>query len=112
MSDADNYAPGAYNDPSAPWNQPEPIEDTDAFQDRQLEIWNDRIMDATGYMLEGITERPDDDLRALARMVRDNQNGTYTEAIGAYISKWVTDYCQPSDDEVIDELQREPDERY
>ena len=112
MSDKDNYAPGTFNDPAAPWNQPEPIEDTDAFADKQLEIWKDRVMDIHGYMLEALSERPGEDLKGLARMIWGNQTGTHTIAIGAYITKWVNDYCEPSDDDVIEELNQEPDGDY
>jgi len=90
---------------------PEDPTDTQAFEEKMQEIWDDRLMDIHGWMIEGITERPDDDLKALARMVRDNANGTYTTAVGAYVCKWILDYCEPSEEEIIDELNREPDER-
>ena len=64
-------------------------------------------MDVAGYFIESLTERSDSDLERVAMMVRDNQNGTHTEAIGALITKWVLEGCKPSDDEVIDEI--EPD---
>ena len=106
MSDKDNYAPGTYNDPNAPWNQ-EDITDTQAFEVRYLEIWEERVKDINGYMIEGITERPDEDLKALARMVWGNTTGTHTTTIGAYITKWVMDYCKPCDEEIIDILNDE-----
>jgi len=110
VSDADNYAPGTYNDPNAPWNQPDPIEDTDEFIGRQELIWNDRIL-AIGYMIEAIGETSDDDLKALARLVHDNQNGCHNIAIGMRVTKWIVDYCKPSDDEIIEMMNDEPDER-
>jgi hypothetical protein len=107
MSEKDYYAPGTYNDPNAPWNQ-EDIEDTDEFQNKKLEMWKDKISDGAGYMLESISERSSSDLNRLGKMIRDNVNGTYTVAIGALVSKWVWDYCEPADDDVIEELREEP----
>ena len=106
MSNADNYAPGTYSDPNAPWNQPEPIEDTDAFQDKKVEIWDERISDPA-YFMEAIGEMDEAAARRLATYVRDNQTGTYTTSIGAAISACVTNYCEPEDDDVISELEKE-----
>jgi hypothetical protein len=103
-----SYPAGAENDPNAPYNQPDPIEDTDEFQDKKLEMWNEAIMD-TSYMLEAIGERPEDDLKMLARAIRGNQNGTHTVAIGAWVTEWVTKYCEPRDDEVLEELNQNGD---
>ena len=103
MSDKDNYAPGTFNDPNAPWTEPEPIEDTDAFQDAKVEMWDERLSDPE-YMLEALGEQCDDDLKHLARLIKGNITGIHTSVIGAYVSKWVCAYCEPSDDEVIEEL--------
>jgi len=105
VSDADNYAPGTYNDPNAPWNQ-EDITETDAFQDKQAELWNDRILDIS-WMVEGITERSDIDLNMLARLIKGNQTGSHTTTIGAFITKWVNEYTEPDDSEVISELEKD-----
>ena len=105
MSMNDNYPPGAANDPNAPWNQ-EDITETDAFQDAKMEMWDERITDVP-YMLEAIGEQPDKDLAHLARLIKGNFTGIHTSVIGAYVSKWVCAYCEPSDDEVIEELNHE-----
>jgi len=107
VSDKDYYAPGTYNDPNAPWNQEEPIEDTDAFQDAKMELWDERITDVP-YMLEAIGEQPDKDLAHLARLIKGNFTGVHTMTIGAYVSKWVYAYTEPSDEDVIESMQ-EPD---
>jgi len=104
MSDKDNYAPGTYNDPNAPWNQPDPIEDTDEFQDAKKEMWDARIADPE-YMLEALGEQCDDDLKNLARLIKGNFTGIHTSVIGAYVSKWVTSYCEPDDYDVIESMQ-------
>ena len=88
----------AHNEP------PEDILDTPAFEDKMIEIWNERHMDINGYFIEGITERSDDDLKMLARLILGNTNGTHTTTIGAFVSKWITDYCKPSDSDVIEAL--------
>ena len=104
---ADNYAPGSYNDPSAPWNQDDPTE-SEEFESEQLRQWDDRIMDIHGYFIESLSESSDEDLTRLARMVRDNQNGTFTIAIGALVTKLVVDYCKPDDESVLEVLNEEP----
>ena len=107
MKNADYYAPGTYSDPNAPWNQEDPTESAE-FEAEQLNQWNDRIMDVHGYFLESLSERPTADLKKLARMVRDNQNHSYSAAIGGMITQWVLDYCKPSDDDVLEVLNEEP----
>ena len=89
---------------------PEYPEDSPDWEDKHMEMWDERIMDINGYMLEAITERPDDELKKLARLIRDNQNGTHTTTIGAIVSRWVIDYCKPSDHEVDEAF--EQDEGY
>ena len=101
----DNYAPGTYNDPNAPWNQ-EDITETDAFQDAKMEMWDERITDVP-YMLEAIGEQPDKDLAHLARLIKGNDTGIQTSVIGAYVIKWVCAYTEPEDDEIIEELNQE-----
>ena len=103
MSDKDYYPPGAYSDPKAPCNQDD-ITESEAFETLKLETWQERMADGSGYMLEAITEREASDLLKLGRMVRDNVNGTHTEAIGALITAWITEYCEPDDQDIIDEL--------
>jgi len=103
MSMNDNYPPGAANDPNAPWNQ-EDITETDAFQDKKVEMWDERLSDPE-YMLEALGEQCDDDLKHLARLIKQNFTGNHTGLIGAYVSKWVCAYCEPSDDEVIESMQ-------
>ena len=103
----DYYAPGSYNDPSAPWNEVD-LTDSQEFEDEQLRQWDERIMDIHGYFIESLSESSDEDLTRLARMVRDNQNGTHTEAIGVLVTKLVTNYCKPSDDDVLEVLNEPP----
>ena len=107
MSEKDYYPAGAYNDPSAPWNEVD-LTDSQAFEDEQLRQWDDRIMDIHGYFIESLSEARDEDLTRLARMVRDNENGTFTIAIGALVTKLVVDYCKPDDESVLEVLNEEP----
>ena len=107
MSDKDYYPAGAYDDPNAPYNQPDPIEDSDEFQDEKLAMWTERISDPD-YALEALGERDTADIKRLAHLIVKNQNGTHTETIGSLVTKWVVDYCEPSDDDVLDVLNEEP----
>ena len=99
MSDKDYYPAGAYNDPNAPYNQ-DSRQDCKDWSDMQMFMWDSNIMDINGMFLESISEQPDDKLMNLAKLIRDNETGTHTEAIGAIVTKWVIDYCRPKDDEV------------
>jgi hypothetical protein len=106
----DNYPDGCANDPSAPWNQPEPIEDTDRFIDKKLDMWDERISDPE-YMLEALGEHQGDELKILARLIKANGfSGIHTMTIGSYVSKWVTEYTEPSDADVIEAMKGEDHE--
>ena len=63
--------------------------------DKYVQLWDERIMDLNGWFIESITEQPDSELMKMAKMVRDNQNGTYTTAIGALLTRWVLKYTKP-----------------
>jgi hypothetical protein len=91
---------------------PEDVLDTPAVEAKKLEMWNERILDINGYFIEGISEQPDYELNRLAMMVKNNQNGTHTETIGACVSRWVISHCKPSNDEVIEALNEKPFEDY
>ena len=110
MSDADNYAPGTYNDPNAPWNQ-EDITESLAFEDKRIEMQDERINDLNGYLIESITERSDADLKKMAKYAMDASEHA-SILLGKLVRDWILQGTEPSDDEVIDELQQEPDERY
>ena len=102
MSDRDYYPAGAYNDPNAPYNQ-----DVGDWDDMQMEIWDDRILDINGYFLESFSEQSDENLRKLAKLISNNENGTHTITIGAMVTKWVLNYCKPKDDEVDEAMGRD-----
>ena len=103
----DNYPDGAANDPNAPYNQKDP-EDLPGFVEVKREVWNERITDATGWMLDAITERTTEDLEILAKLIRDNGTGTHTITIGSLISGWVLEYTKPDTETVLSELERRP----
>ena len=106
MSYRDFYPPGAADDPNAPYNLPEPIEDTDAFADKREEMTAERLKDADGYVPESFGEADNDfwlGLSVLLLMQDADKN------IGGYVRRMVTSYCTPSDSEVIEELEAEND---
>lgn len=61
-------------------------------------------MDIRGDFIEAIGEQDDEALTVLARMVRDNQNGTHTEAIGKIFSGLIIEYCEPDADAVKESM--------
>ena len=63
--------------------------------DKYVQLWDERIMDLNGWFIESITEQPDSELMKMAKMVRDNQNGTHTTEIGALLTRWVLEYTKP-----------------
>ena len=77
------------------------------WDDMQMEIWDDRILDINGYFLESFSEQSDENLRKLAKLISDNENGTHTITIGAMVTKWVLNYCKPKDDEVDEVMGRD-----
>ena len=86
---------------------PEEIEDTVEFEQAKLRLWDERIYDLHGYLVEAITERDDGDLKRLAYWIANNQTGAYTVNIGAAITSWVMDYCEPENDEVMETFDKE-----
>ena len=106
MSDKDYYPAGAYNDPNAPYNKEDPRDSQD-WEDMHINMWDDRILDINGYFLESFSEQSDENLRKLAKLISDNENGTHTITIGAMVTKWVLNYCKPKDDEVDEVMGRD-----
>lgn len=86
---------------------PEDFEDSQEFEDAKLDLWDERIADINGYMTEAITEQPDKNLKSLAYWIKNNQSGAYTTNIGAAITKWVMNYCEPENDEVMETFDKD-----
>ena len=86
---------------------PEDFLDSQEFEDAKLDLWDERMADIHGYMIESITELPDADLKLLADWIMKNQTGAFTTAIGAKIAKRVIDYCEPEDYEVIETFDKD-----
>ena len=113
MSDLNRRNAAALDKLEAAHNEPpEDIMDTPAFEAMQLLMWEERILDTRGYMIEGIMEQSDDALNSLAMMINRNQTGTYTIAIGRAVSDWVTEHCEPSTEDVLEKLNEKPFEDY
>ena len=69
-------------------------------------LWEERVKDV-GSLIEAITEQPDETLKLLGRLIWDNQTSTHTISIGAMFSKIVIDYCEPTDEQIIEELEKQ-----
>ena len=87
---------------------PEEIEYTVEFEQAKLRLWDEQIADV-GCFIEAISEQDDTDLTLLARIVRDNQNGAFTETIGKMVTDMVTKYCEPDNDAVIESMDKDGD---
>ena len=103
MGDADNYAPGTYNDPYAPWNREDPT-DTQAFEDKAAELLRERIADTYGYQQEAYTEAPDDARRWLTQALLDGNE----LLVGKLFLSIIQTGCKAPDDEIIEALNEEP----
>jgi hypothetical protein len=113
MSDKDYYPAGAYNDPNAPYNQPEPIEDTDAFADMKEGILDDRVKDLNGWLLESLSEAPLEFMVGLSVMISSDMPADRigNQLLGKKVRAQVIAYCTPTDDEVIEQLTPHDEER-
>ena len=109
MSEKDYYPAGAYDDPNAPYNQLEPIEDTDAFADKREEMTEMYIKDLNGSLIESFTEASTDILAGLSILLLMPNNDNTDKSLGKYVRRMVFDYCTPYDLEVIEELEAEND---
>ena len=105
MSYRDFYPPGAADDPNAPYNLPEPIEDTDAFADKREEMTSERIKDDGPF--DSVMEAAADFWTGLSTLLLVSGSDDIDRLIGAYIRRMVISYCTPSDSEVIEELEAE-----
>ena len=104
MSEKDYYPAGAYNDPNAPYNQPEPVEDTDEFADKKRGMLDERIKD---LWQEAIGEAPRHIVIDVGILLTNNMHDDALgdEMIGKRIRAQVIKYCTPSDSDVIEELE-------
>ena len=110
MSEKDNYAPGTYNSPDAPWNQPEPVEDTDEFADKKQEMVSERISIKGGWLAESFMEAPGLFYSQLSTLLVDLPDGEISDKmIGLAVRQMAVSYCTPPDDEVIDALEADHD---
>ena len=108
MSEKDYYPAGAYNDPNAPYNQTEPVEDTDAFADKKQEMTDERIKD---LWQEAIGEAPLHIVIDVGILLTNNMHDDDLgdKMIGTRIRAQVINYCTPSDSDVIEALEAEHD---
>ena len=80
------------------------------FEDKRLEITNDRINDSGGYLLESFSEAPEKWLSVLSDLVIEwveapsDREADITRVIGAMVAKQISGYCTPTDDEVLETL--------
>ena len=111
MSEKDYYPAGAYNDPNAPYNQPDPIEDTDVFADKRQELIDERVKDINGYLIESIAEAGTEFLVKVAVIISSDMpdDKLSDQILGAAIREQVIKYCTPPDFEVIEALEAEND---
>jgi len=107
-----NYPPGA-DTPDAPWNQDDRSEE---IAEKQWEMYCDRLDDEPdAWIAEGVTESGSGRGVELFFKVVDNlksrdQNGEIDRKLGQYIRELVTSYATPSEDEALEELNREGDD--
>lgn len=83
---------------------PEYIEDNPDWQDKRQDMTDERVLDLNGYLLEGITERPESDLLALATLINGDDDMAGNAAIGILVRRWVREYCTPDDEDVTEAL--------
>ena len=109
MNNKDNYAPGTFNNPSAPWNQ-DPIEDTDAFADKKQEMTSERISVKGGWLAESFMEAPELFYSQLSTLLVDLPADEISDKmIGLAVRQMVVAYCTPSDSDVIEALEADHD---
>ena len=75
------------------------------FLDMKKLLCEERVKDV-GSLIEAITEQPDETLKLLGRLIWDNQTSTHTISIGAIFSKIVIDYCKPTEELIIEKLEK------
>jgi hypothetical protein len=96
------------NDPRSP-NYDDPI-DTPAFEDKREEMSKERIQDVAGYFLESFTEAEMTQLQELVDAVLAPASEQSSWRIGDIVRDLVEGYCTPTDEQVLEELNQEPDE--
>ena len=87
---------------------PEDFRDSPEWEDKKQELWDEMILDIAVFT-EAITEMPDVELLKLARIVVKGHPGYGADIIGLRIREWVIKYCEPADDDVDAEFNKEPD---
>ncbi len=96
--DRDHRSP-FYSDPT----------ETPAFEETKTELMERRIRDVEGYFLEAFTEADTPQLKKLSEAVLLTADGESTLRIGEIVRKMVESYCEPNDEEVIEDLNQEED---
>ena len=92
-------------DPRSPFYD-DPTESA-AFESKKDDIIEERFKDLTGWFLEGITESSDSNLAELRDAI---QSGDNLKA-GDIVSDMVYRYITPSDEDVLEVLNEEGDDR-
>ena len=105
MYDSDPRSP-FYNDPT----------ESKEFEEAKDSIYREKVADFNGYFVESFGETSDEWLKALSQLClkwgdspADRVKDIEIE-IGRMVARMVDEYCQPSDDEVIEYLKRFDDQ--
>jgi hypothetical protein len=110
MADKDYYAPGTYNDPNAPWNEPDYSDEIIEYQNWLFRARLDDEPDA--WISEGICEQAGKQERELYQWVIDNlKRGRRMKVddtlLGKYVRRLVETYAMPSDQEAHEAVTEE-----